>query len=420
MHAKATSPVTLDAGDAIYSPYDEDREVTDVSFTGGDVVISLKSGQNVTGASTLGYLVPDGNLGAGRNVVLDLTYTITQNAPIKLANARGVAISTFKQGKLVDPEVDASRSGSHDGMRYRIYTPANHRGMRPLIVWLHGNGEGGLSASYYNNEPQLRANRGALGMTTSDAQRIFGGAYVVAPQVPDTWYNLDLRLRGETAGADPGCRQEASDRPETHLHHGCLGRRDDDDADGEPLPKLFAAAVASAPALFVNRESAYKMTAEQVLRLKPTPTWLVQAKNDPTIDYEKSSLWAYNLLKDYGKVTLTTYDDVTWNGVTYNGHWSWIYTAHNDPSVEQITKTGNSRTPTCGSGWRARSGRPSLRPGHRYKSAGATRASHRARCSDQLVRRTCREMRVLGRGHFAALSGGGPGPVGGRAAAGCC
>jgi hypothetical protein len=31
---------------------------------------------------------------------------------------------------------------------------------------------------------------------------------------------------------------------------------------------------------------------------------------------------------------LTAYDNVTWDGVTYNGHWSWIYVARNDPKTD--------------------------------------------------------------------------------------
>ena len=78
-------------------------------------------------------------------------------------------------------------------MNYRLFSPAGAErwtghGKRPLIVWLHGGGEGGLkSANYYDNEPQMRANRGALGFSTPEAQRIFDGAYVVAPQAESFW-----------------------------------------------------------------------------------------------------------------------------------------------------------------------------------------------------------------------------------------
>ena len=50
-----------------------------------------------------------------------------------------------------------------------------------IVVWLHGGGEGAsLPDNYYDNETTLRANRGALGFATAEAQRTFGGAYVVA------------------------------------------------------------------------------------------------------------------------------------------------------------------------------------------------------------------------------------------------
>ncbi len=144
------------------------------------------SGPTVASASTLTYLGAQ-----GRNVMLDLTYTITQNTPLTLKNGRSATISRFTQGALVDPEVDRfSAAVSRQGLNYRLAKPTTGRGERPLVVWLHGNGEGGFPG-YYDNEVQLRANRGALGPATVEAQAVFGGAYVVAPQVPDTWYNAD-------------------------------------------------------------------------------------------------------------------------------------------------------------------------------------------------------------------------------------
>jgi predicted peptidase len=75
------------------------------------------------------------------------------------------------------------------GMTYRLYTPPPRRhGRHPLVVWLHGGGEGAsLPDGYYDNETPLRANRGALGFATPQAQSIFGGAYVVAPQSTSYW-----------------------------------------------------------------------------------------------------------------------------------------------------------------------------------------------------------------------------------------
>ena len=68
----------------------------------GNIELDLAYGEGQVGGGTLGYIV-----GKGRNVVLDLVYTITQNAPLALRNRRPVTIARFVQGELSDPEVDA-------------------------------------------------------------------------------------------------------------------------------------------------------------------------------------------------------------------------------------------------------------------------------------------------------------------------
>lgn len=330
VHAKASSPVPLAPGDVMYSLYDADRVVTGARFVKGDLVLDLKSGEGQPNAATLGYLVP-----AGRNVLLDLTYTITQNAPLKLTDGRELTLTGFTQGRLLDPEVDAFGAGeSAAGIRYRLYEPTRRgNAKRALIVWLHGNGEGGLPG-FYQNEAQLRANRGALGVTTATAQRIFRGAYVLAPQVPDTWYNIDTAGYDKAIKAliDRVVKTHRIDRNRVYVMGASAGGMMTIQLESR-YPRFFAAGVPTAPALFLNRTGAYTMTAEQILGARKTPTWLIQSKDDPTVSYDKAAAWAYDLLKPYGKVLLTAYDHVVWDGYTFNGHWSWIYTARNDPTT---------------------------------------------------------------------------------------
>ena len=330
VHAKGVSPVPVVAPEAIYSEYDADRVITGVSVRNGDIVIELASGFGVPAANTLGYLAV-----AARNVMLDLTYTITQNEPVTLMNGRSISLGSFEQGDLLDPEVDAFTYGQWDGMNYRLATPKGNRpANRPLVVWLHGNGEGGVSADEYNNESQLRANRGALGPATTEAQRILGGAYVLAPQVPDTWYNIDAAGYDATLKAmiDDVVRTYRIDASRIYLMGASAGGFMTVRTAGA-YPQFFAAAVPTAPALFLTRTQEYTATADQVLLLKDTPTWLVHAQNDPTVPFDKASQWAYDLLAPSGNVLISLYDNVVWDGVTFNGHWSWIYTAHNDPST---------------------------------------------------------------------------------------
>lgn len=169
VHAKATSPIPIADDDAIFSEYDLDRTVTAVRLDHrGNIVLDLSHAEGQTGGGTLGYIE-----GKSRNVMLDLAYTITQRAPIVLRDHRPITIRRFVQNRrLSDPEVDAFSSHvSGSGMKYRLYSPtgshASRRSKHPLIVWLHGGGEGAsLPDDYYDNETTLRANRGALGFAT--------------------------------------------------------------------------------------------------------------------------------------------------------------------------------------------------------------------------------------------------------------
>ncbi|WP_251152431.1 PHB depolymerase family esterase [Cellulosimicrobium sp. Marseille-Q4280] len=328
VRAVGAYPDDVDRGGRPQQVFDVERTLTGVELTrSGDIHLELASGFGTPGADTLTYQ-PVG----GRNVLLDLTYTMVQNAPLELRNGRDVTIRGFVQGDLVDPEVDAFRAGvSGTGLNYRLFTPDRRGGGdRALVVWLHGNGEGGLGG-YYDNEPPLRANRGALGFATPEAQKILGGAYVLVPQVPDTWYNADSagyqeRLR---ALVDEIAGRYKVDTDRIHVAGASAG--------GYMATRLvaaypddFASLAVSAPAYYTG--GTYRIDAAEIAALEGTPTWFVHARNDPTVPYAETSVWAHEQLP--GSI-LSLYDDVTWDGVTYPGHWSWIYQARNAPTTPE-------------------------------------------------------------------------------------
>jgi len=334
VHVTATSPIPLAPGDAGVE-YDLDRPVTAVRLGHrGSIVIELSYGEGQVGGNTLGYLVS-----RGRNVLLDLVYTITQTAPIALRNGRSITISSFVQGRLSDPEVDAfSYHVSGSGMKYRLYSPGHAHGSHssgrrphPLIVWLHGGGEGAsLPDNYYDNETTLRANRGALGFATPEAQRIFSGAYVVAPQSTSFWLEDGPRFA-------PLIREIVRD----------LARRYPIDRDRIYVtgasnggymslemtvvyPNLFAASVAICSVVDSLTPGGPPMITDAQLRSIHTPTWLVASRDDDTVPPEANTVHAHELIP--GSL-MTLYDHVIWNGHQFPGHWSWIYVARNDPSI---------------------------------------------------------------------------------------
>lgn len=319
VHAKAASPFEVAASDVMYNLFDGDRTVTGVRLDRNcRVVIDLHHGEGVEGGATLGYHVR-----FGRNVQLDLTYTITLNKPLRLRNGRRVRQLGFVQRELVNPEVDAYGYGtSSGGMDYRLYVPRGGRRSRrkDLIVWLHGGGEGGFAdGRYRTNQTQMRANRGALGFSTAEAQRVFGGAYVLAPQAPTRWLD-DIYTAGLMTCIEEVARRHRIDSDRIHVV-GCSNGGFMAMEMAQAHPDRFASAVPICPSIT-------PLTTDEIRRLASTPTWFVAAANDTTLPPTQHAIPAHELVP--GSI-LTIYPDVVWNGYSFNGHWSWIYVAHNDP-----------------------------------------------------------------------------------------
>ncbi|MFF4031299.1 prolyl oligopeptidase family serine peptidase [Streptomyces sviceus] len=333
VHAKAVSPFPVAPDDIIFGEYDLDRTVTAVRLDHrGDIVLELSHGEGQSGGGTLGYLA-----GAGRNVMLDLVYTLTQQAPIPLRNHRSITIDDFVQDRrLSDPEVDVfSSHASGSGMKYRLYSPtashASRHRERPLIVWLHGGGEGAsLPNDYYDNETTLRANRGALGFATPQAQRIFDGAYVLAPQSTSYWMEDGPRFA-------PLIHEIISDV--TRRHHvdrnriyvaGCSNGGYMSLKMTTVYPTLFAASVPICGVVASFPPGGAPLIPDGDLARISTPTWLVTSRDDTTVDPQANTVHAHDVIP--GSL-MTLYDHVVRNGHQFDGHWSWIYVARNDPSI---------------------------------------------------------------------------------------
>ncbi|MCE0538225.1 prolyl oligopeptidase family serine peptidase [Kineosporia rhizophila] len=318
VHAKATSPIPGASG------YDLDRVVTRARLDHrGNIVLELEHGEGKPGAATLGYVVT-----RSRNVRLNLEYTITQNQPLPRRFGKPLLIERFEQGRLVNPEVDAF--GHHEisnGLKYRLYTPSG-RGRRPLVVWLHGGGEGAsLPDGYYDNETTLRANRGALGFATREGQKIFGGAYVVAPQSTSYWMEDGPRFAPMIRKVieDVSARHPI-DRDRVHVV-GCSNGGYMSLKMTTTYPDLFASSVPICGVVAGNPP----LIPDAELRAIRTPTWLVTSLDDATVDPQANTVHASELIP---RSRVTLYDEVVWNGYKFPGHWSWIYVGRNDPSIK--------------------------------------------------------------------------------------
>ncbi|MEV4991540.1 prolyl oligopeptidase family serine peptidase [Pseudarthrobacter sp. LMD1-1-1.1] len=328
VHALGVNPLTGTVA------YDLNRTVTAARADNeGRITLDLKHGEGIPGGASLDYI-----WNAQRNVLLDLTYTISQVQPLPRHGNGAPQIGAFTQGALVSPEVDAfTRHVARSGLNYRLFAPKN-RGRsqgRPLIVWLHGGGEGGLLTdgySYYDNETPLRGNRGALGFTTDEAQDLFGGAYVVAPQSPSMWladgpaYAPRIREVIEEV-----CEAHNVDRDRIHVV-GCSNGGYMSLKMVVEYPDVFASAVPICGVVAPFNSPGPMVTDEQLAAIN-TPTWLITAADDPIIDPQANTVHAHELIP--GSI-MSLYENVTWNGYKFLGHFSWIYASHNDPSHNGI------------------------------------------------------------------------------------
>lgn len=116
--------------------------------------------------------------GCNGNQWVDYKLTITHTETQRVWDTEGDRIIP-----LVD-EFDLTGEFKYNDditLSYAAYKPQNNRAIKPLIIWLHGGGEGDTDPSIV-----LLANR-AANYASKEIQEIFGGAHVLAPQSPTFW-----------------------------------------------------------------------------------------------------------------------------------------------------------------------------------------------------------------------------------------
>jgi predicted peptidase len=223
-------------------------------------------------------------------------------------------------------------------LSYASYTPETNREKSPLIIWLHGGGEGGTDPSI-----PLIANL-AANYASDEIQKHFGGAYVLAPQSPTFWMQSES---GEyTRGNKNDIYNEAlkalidqyvADNPGIDINRIYVGGCSNGGYMALKLillhPDYFAAGYISALAY----QSQY-ISDEQIQAIKDVPLWFVHSADDGTTKPEETVLPVYKrLIAAKGKnIHLSFYDHVTdirgyfgGDDYHYNGHWSWIYSHAN-------------------------------------------------------------------------------------------
>lgn len=271
----------------------------------------------------------------GRNIWIDYQLTIIHNKSNKIWQ---------KEAGRIMPQLDKFnlkgqfKYNENLTMSYASYEPKNKVGKSPLIIWLHGGGEGGFDPTI-----PLIGNK-AVNYASTEIQSIFEGAYVLSPQCPGAWMHNskqemtggrenDIYNEGLMALIKNYVQTNPSIDPTRIYVGGC--------SNGGYMalkliinqPDFFAAGYISALAY----QSQY-ISDEAIQSIKNVPMWFVHSKDDSVTIAANTVIPVYNRLKAAGakNTYFTFYDhvnDITsffgGEGFRYNGHWSWIYLHEN-------------------------------------------------------------------------------------------
>ncbi len=299
-----------------------------------------KEGQYITLVLAIGPYMPLSSpiqyFRAGGNKWIDYQLTITHTKTNKVWNTE-----SGRTIPLLD-KFDLKGQYKHDdkiSLSYAAYKPENRVGKAPLIIWLHGGGEGGT-------DPSIAAiGNKAVNYVSDEIQSIFEGAYVLVPQAPTFWMNSVAG--GYTRGDKEDIYNVAliahikdfvSKNPGIDTDRIYVGGCSNGGYMSLKLllknPGYFAAAFISALAY-----DAEFITDNELSTIKNTPIWFVHSKDDKTTVPEKTVVPVYNRLKNLGASNLhfSYYDkvvDITGvfggENYQYNGHWSWVYLHANE------------------------------------------------------------------------------------------
>lgn len=219
--------------------------------------------------------------------------------------------------------------------------------LNPLVIWLHGMGEGGTDPDI----ALLGNDVTALGEEEIQSHFVKGkqkGAYVLAAQTPTYWMNSG------TGSINNGVGHSIYTKSLKSLIDKYIADNGDIDtnriyvggcSNGGYMTMEMAVTYGNFFRAFYPCCEAYSdsfVTDEDIQKLKDLPMWFIHAANDTTVNPENFTLATYKRLKDAGAkdVHLSYFVDVRGTdgnpqGNNYQGHYSWIYIFRDEVALDQ-------------------------------------------------------------------------------------
>lgn len=355
---------------------------------GDHITLELAIGPDLEAGSPFWYNMP-----LERNeYVAEIDHLVATTAPLIAADGTAVSLGlTTAEGNTGNATLladDFDTTGKYvysydDGDREIALTYASWfpevsaaEGSTPLIIWLHGMGEGGT-----NPNVAILGNK-VVNLITDDVQQYFGstGAAVLAPQSPTMWldtsgsYNMAMGTANSESFYTEALMSLIVDfvnaHPEIDAKRLYIGGCSNGGYMTINMLIHYPGAFAAAYPVCEPYSNDW-LTEEKLQALVDTPIWLTAAKDDMVTIYEgewDENGWFYNVTKDENGAEIPIYDysNALFDRLTkagnknvhyslfdhvsddtglyhnpdgtpyrYNGHWSWIY-ALNNACVEAI------------------------------------------------------------------------------------
>ncbi len=282
------------------------------------------------------------------NMWIDCEYVISQEKPIATNTLAITGLKSEELSKQFRLGVDDFSLGSYTyndaqwgeiTIGYVAFKP-EETGKRPLIIWLHGGGEGGTDATI-----PLSANK-SVNLASEEIQEIFGGAYVLVPQAPTRWMDGGDGVSVHSPGAmytrslKSVIDQYVAQNPGIDTNRIYVGGCSNGGYMTIELllkyPRFFAAAYPVCEGMHDD-----SLADADIETLKMTPMWFTTAATDETLPAPENTVATYDRLVKAGddQVFLTYYRDIhdlsgkylneEGRPYEYTGHWSWIHVYNN-------------------------------------------------------------------------------------------
>ena len=299
--------------------------------SGNFVVIEMAVGPTVNLGAALNF-----DLITSFNTWVTSDYTITLNKNVGSLKSQNFVVDNSKGD--IRPVTDKWTFNHYEygdsrlSLAYASYEPKDN-GKHPLIIWLHGMGEGG------NDSPSLPIMGNKANYFADESiQKYFGGAYVVAPQARTFWMHGVKNFGDGTSIYRDSLMGLIKDYVKNHPNIDENKIYIGGDSNGgymtvlmiRDYPEYFAAAFPTCEALANNLISDADIQA-----LSRTPTWFIAAKTDTVVPPNDYVVPTVERLKKIGAPVHFSYLDnvVDQTGLykkadgtpyEYMGHWVWI------------------------------------------------------------------------------------------------